>query len=338
MKLEYVKCVTSLGLFVVTFLMTMLPMALFRKRSSRCPPIPEEMSRTEGRERVMSFLNCFAAGVFLATCLLHLFPDVQEQMDRIFKELNIVPNYPVSEFLFGFGFLAILIVEQIITNCQEQNRDLMVPDDQQNLLQQDQTNENSSLATARSNNYGTIQDTEEVPQEDSPIVTFTPTVPRTTSALPQSSSVLRSFLLVLALSLHSVFEGLAIGLQTSIQSELKIFVAVLIHKCIIAFSLGTNLSGSQLQNASVIKGNLGFSLTSPLGILIGLIVVDFVHGIAMVITSGILQGLAAGTFLYITLFEVLPRELANGTDRMVKMACVVLGYSVVSLLLTFIPE
>lgn len=58
----------------------------------------------------------------------------------------------------------------------------------------------------------------------------------------------------------------------------------------------------------------------------------------MEISSGILQGLAAGTFLYITLFEVLPKELAGGKDRMVKMACVVLGYSVVSLLLTFLPE
>lgn len=111
MRLEYIKGISSVVLLCVTFLMTMLPMFLFRKRSGR--PTPQEQWRREGRERVMSFLNCFAAGVFLATCLLHLFPDVQEQMDRIFKELRIVPNYPVAEFLFGFGFLTILIVEQV---------------------------------------------------------------------------------------------------------------------------------------------------------------------------------------------------------------------------------
>lgn len=223
---------------------------------------------------------------------------------------------------------------QIITNCQEHARDMDIDNDEVPILPPEPqpsvpSHENTSLTDNRTTNYGTIQ---EEAEEDLD-VTFA-----TSPTIPHSSSTLRSLLLVLALSLHSVFEGLAIGLQTTAQSEIRILLAVLIHKCIIAFSLGLNLSSSQLRNDSVVRSNLTFSLTSPIGILIGLVVVDFVHGVAMTITSGILQGLAAGTFLYITLFEVLPKELAGGKDRMVKMACVVLGYSVVSLLLTFLPE
>lgn len=152
-----------------------------------------------------------------------------------------------------------------------------------------------------------------------------------------SHSVLRSLLLVFALSLHSVFEGLAIGLQTSLNDVVKILLAVLIHKSIIAFTLGLNLVHSKLQRSSAYKGIVFFSLTSPVGIVIGLVVMDFVTGLPMLVTSAILQGFAAGTFLYVTFFEVLPHELNSGEDRMIKMGCLVLGFSVVSVLLLFFP-
>ncbi|GBN60405.1 Zinc transporter ZIP1 [Araneus ventricosus] len=152
------------------------------------------------------------------------------------------------------------------------------------------------------------------------------------------SSILSHLLLAFALSLHSIFEGLAIGLQTTAQSDFRILIAVLIHKCIIAFTLGISLTNSSLQKSHVITVNLCFSLASPVGIILGILVIDLVQGLPMVITSGILQGLAAGTFLYITLIEILPEELKSGRDRMVKVACIVLGYSVVSILLTFLPE
>lgn len=155
---------------------------------------------------------------------------------------------------------------------------------------------------------------------------------------PSSHSILRSLLLVFALSLHSIFEGLAIGLQSSVENVMKIFFAVVIHKSIIAFTLGLNLSHSKLERNSAIKGIIFFALTSPLGIILGIVVVDFVTGMPMMITSCILQGLATGTFLYVTFFEVLPHELNSNEDRMIKMLCLVLGFSVVTILIIFIPD
>ncbi|GFT32149.1 zinc transporter ZIP1 [Nephila pilipes] len=281
--------------------------------------------------RGISFFSCFGGGVFLGTCLLHLFPDVQEEMDLIFKELNIVPNYPVSEFLFGFGFLAILIIEQILLNCREQEDEDDEEDEEEFPIQNQEQSINDSTPQDNTyyptTQYGSIGATPEVSDQE---ITYIQS--------HSSGSIFRSLLLVFALSLHSIFEGLAIGLQTSIQSNIRILIAVLIHKCIIAFTLGLNLTHSSLRNINVIKSNFFFSLASPIGILIGVLVIDFVQGVALSITSGILQGLATGTFLYVTVIEILPKELSCGKDRMVKMACVVLGYSIVSLLLTFLPE
>lgn len=153
-----------------------------------------------------------------------------------------------------------------------------------------------------------------------------------------SHSILRSLLLIFALSLHSIFEGLAIGLQSTTENVIKIFLAVLIHKCIIALTLGLNLTHSKLNKSSIIKGNIFFSLTSPIGIIIGVVVVDFVTGLPMLITSSVLQGLAAGTFLYVTFFEVLPHELNSNENRMIKMICLLLGFSLVSVLLIVVPD
>lgn len=52
---------------------------------------------------------------------------------------------------------------------------------------------------------------------------------------PRSHSVVRSLMLLLSLSLHSVFEGLALGLQSSMSSTLQIFAALAVHKSVLAF-------------------------------------------------------------------------------------------------------
>merc|ERR1712212_637886 len=51
-------------------------------------------------------------------------------------------------------------------------------------------------------------------------------------------SPLRSVMLLLALSFHSVFEGIAIGLQDNSGQFFSIVIAVIVHKTVMAFSLG----------------------------------------------------------------------------------------------------
>ena len=43
-------------------------------------------------------------------------------------------------------------------------------------------------------------------------------------------STMRSLILLMALSFHSVFEGLAIGLQQSLSQLMSLFLAVIAHK------------------------------------------------------------------------------------------------------------
>jgi hypothetical protein len=72
-------------------------------------------------------------------------------------------------------------------------------------------------------------------------------------------STFRSILLLIALSFHSVFEGLAIGLQQELGQLISLFMAVIIHKAVMAFSLGLTLAQSNLNFCQFVVGNLIFS-------------------------------------------------------------------------------
>ena len=51
------------------------------------------------------------------------------------------------------------------------------------------------------------------------------------------------------------------------------------------------------------------------------------------IATGVLQGLAGGTFLYITFFEVLPHEINVPGNRLWKAGFVILGYAAICVLI-----
>ena len=63
---------------------------------------------------------------------------------------------------------------------------------------------------------------------------------------PKSQSTMRILILVGALSLHAIFEGLVFGLAERVDEVFGTILAVLVHKSIIAFSTGMQLLTSGL--------------------------------------------------------------------------------------------
>ncbi|XP_066989375.1 zinc transporter ZIP1-like isoform X2 [Macrobrachium rosenbergii] len=140
-------------------------------------------------------------------------------------------------------------------------------------------------------------------------------------------SNLRSVIIVLALSIHSVFEGLAVGLQERMNDVWYLFGAIAAHKFVIAFCLGVKLLTSMSMGLMVIY-MVVFALVTPLGIAIGIIITETAStdpGAHSVLVT-ILQGLAGGTILYVTFFEILERERARDGGRLLKVFCVCLGF------------
>lgn len=154
------------------------------------------------------------------------------------------------------------------------------------------------------------------------------------SSFLDDHSYLRSLMLLVALTFHSLFEGLAIGLQTEAMQLIQLFLAVVVHKAVMAFSLGLNLAQSHgITVKSFVASVLAFSVASPLGMGLGMVLVGMEKSLARDAANGVLQGVAGGTFLYITFFEVLPHEFSTPHHRLPKLLFVLAGISVVCAIL-----
>lgn len=77
---------------------------------------------------------------------------------------------------------------------------------------------------------------------------------------------LRGLFVIIALSLHEILEGLAVGLQNEQTGVLQLFAAVASHKFVISFCVGLELSTTGVTLLIHTIYILTFSLVTPLGI------------------------------------------------------------------------
>lgn len=114
---------------------------------------------------------------------------------------------------------------------------------------------------------------------------------------------------------------------------LQVFVAVIIHKAILAFSLGINFVTIQVPLKTSLLLTIIFCLASPIGGGIGTsLVADDSESVQVTLLNAILQGLATGTFLYIAFIEVISYELTNlepeyVSHRLLLVLSILIGFS-----------
>ncbi|XP_038068157.1 zinc transporter ZIP3-like [Patiria miniata] len=357
MEIIVLKVIVLCSLFISCLVASLLPLKFVNVAIKR----GAGANRRHFVERVLRFLNCFGGGVFLATCLLDLLPDVERQLSDVFALLDVRTDFPIAEFITAVGLFLILSVEQIAYDCKErasrgkdegavvrveENNKEKSGDNASQLIQDDsETSPLLNHGAPRQSSPSHHRPTTDTDSDSEGSINHPSrnlghshgTQIDGTDALIQhtdnhdmvTSSAFRSLLLLLALSLHSVFEGLALGLQNDVAQLLGIFTAVLIHKTILALSLGINFVQSNLRPRTVIQSSICFAIMAPIGIGIGILVDQTYSSTARDLISGILQGLATGTFLYITFFEVLPMEMSQPGDRLLKVLCAIVGFSLI---------
>ncbi|XP_066300714.1 zinc transporter ZIP1-like [Branchiostoma lanceolatum] len=300
--MENVVILKLLVLFLVfplTLVASCLPVWLARRSLRRKGELQHRRTY-----RALGLLNCLAGGVFLGTCLLDLVPSVEEQLQTVVSG----SGFPLAQFVIGSGLLLILSVEQCTAKYSESNKPTTTrPDDMK-------TDEDVELDifSHEVESSGLLGDER---------------ISKTTN--------LRSWTLAVAISMHSLFEGLAVGLQQNVTDVFELVTAVALHKCVLAFGLGLTFVQSNIGKKSVAGLCLAFAITAPIGIGIGTLVEN---GAESSVLSGVLQGLATGTLLYVTFLEILSRELHGRDDRIIKVLLVTAGYAIVCGLMLLDPE
>jgi zinc transporter 1/2/3 len=117
-----------------------------------------------------------------------------------------------------------------------------------------------------------------------------------------------------ALSAHSLFAGLALGAQTAYGDILLIFTAIVLHKSTASFALAVSFVRGHLDRRLAWRLLALFSVTTPLGVVIGTGATAFLAARTGMYMSATFTALAAGTFLYIASVEISD-ELLRGNGR-----------------------
>ena len=137
---------------------------------------------------------------------------------------------------------------------------------------------------------------------------------------------------LVGLSLHSFTAGVALGLgHTNPQFSLVIFLAIMSHKAVAAFSLATvfKLSDQELRRSLLLLGL--FAASTPLGALLALPFVPTLSQWQPVVP----MALATGTFMYVATVNLLPEAFHQPYRRAATFAALGLGILMMAVISRF---
>jgi zinc transporter 1/2/3 len=143
---------------------------------------------------------------------------------------------------------------------------------------------------------------------------------------------LYAYALLIALSIHSVVTGAALGMQQEAASAVAIFVAIIAHKVTEGFALGVSLTRNHVRKATALVFLAVFAFTTPAGIIAGALVSDVLDISAAHGLDACFLALASGTFIYIAALDIITEEFTHGGDRGAKWWLAVLGLALSALL------
>ena len=102
---------------------------------------------------------------------------------------------------------------------------------------------------------------------------------------------------------HSILDGVAIGAGNMLNISMVILLAVTIHKFPAALALSSILvKGGEYSRKKILLSMFIFALATPIGALVSMNVMDHLSPDPI----GFALGISAGTFLYISIGDLLP--------------------------------
>ena len=268
----------------------------------------------------------------MAVCYVMLTPYVRERFQALFDKADMEMTYPITEVVIVCGFFMVLPIEHFIHSCQKK----MNKDAHQEL----QPLNVDGSTDSENDEFDCENITQDVEKQSNGKVLDSNTEHGHshdaahghchTSGLDLSSGLsLQSIVMVVALSTHSLFEGLAVGLQTEMNKLVHLYIGIITHEVLVAFAVGVNLTQQNTSLSTIVKLVLVFSVVIPIGIGLGM-AIGMSESIAGHAVSAVLQGLAAGTFLYVVFIDIIPAELNSAGDKMFKVLFMFGGFAVAS--------
>lgn len=361
MNLIVTQIIVSFILFCGTLICGSIPSVIVRYLESKTRN--EIRNETNNKASALSFLMCFGGGILLATCFVHMLPEVRHTFVRAhISQVNSTTNnhdnegsdFPTAEFVMCCGFFLIYLLEEIIHSCIDSshrhnespevlpqvitchhsraNSFSIYKNEKHNVMQKlipkkGRSHKNKDHCVGYGSTIPCQNPSHEKPANESNQLDCQIHVDTIINCETQVgiTSYFRSLMIVTALSFHSLFEGLAIGLSNTTTAVWQLLFAVAIHKFVISFAVGLEIYAETFNLTKVSLYMFIFSMGSPIGIIVG----AFAKLQVTLIIDAVLNGIATGSILYIVFFEVLTKERhSSKLGRHFQLFGILCGFSV----------
>ena len=272
--------------------------------------MPHFIEKCRKSTTFLSVSNAFAGGLFLGIGLFHVLPESNEMLEDL-------TDAPLAFFCAFLSYALILFVEKVSFNShsllhdhdhlhihlhkeeKEEKDEKEAPMVKVDMKPKDEEHENE-----HENNDADHHEHEHEHEEHT-----------------HKGSSITPYILLLALGFHGLFEGMALGIQSSVQSTLSLFLAIAAHKWAASLTLGISFVKAGIMRRQLIIMVLIFAFIGPVGVAIGLIL----SSTANEIVQGIFLAISVGTFIYIACTEVLVEEFENPNHKYLKFLMFMLG-------------
>lgn len=137
------------------------------------------------------------------------------------------------------------------------------------------------------------------------------------------------------LSVHAITVGLGLSAQLMDPSvRMLLIISLMIHKLSETFSLSTVFQLAKYDRNKSLRLIILFSIMTPLSLLVGFFIL---RTLSEPLTRAA-SGLAAGTFLYVALVDLLPEVFHHPRGRWVSFISLLAGIAIIVLILTVLPH
>lgn len=253
----------------------------------------------------------FAGGIFLGTALMQFFSDSNEYFEKLSSK-----DYPFAPMLVSSGYLLTMLADCICIHVYRRRSS-----DSGGVQQRKPS---SSIGTSQSQ----IQVVDDGLDHYVDPSFFT------------TSSFIDSVLLIMALSFHSVYEGIAIGVAATSSRAWRVLWIVSLHKVFAAIAMGIALLQMIPDHPllSCAAYSFVFAISTPIGVVIGIVIDATMEGIVADWIYAISMGISSGVFLYVSINHLVSKGYSPQRRVLVdtphhKFLAVLLGVGVIALLM-----
>ncbi|KAJ7948996.1 Zinc transporter protein [Quillaja saponaria] len=262
------------------------------------PLLSQKIPSLKPENDMFFMIKAFAAGVILATGFIHILPDAFESLSSPCLKENPWGKFPFTGFVAMMSSIITLMVDSFATGYYKRlhfNKSKHVSVDEE-IGDQHAGHIHVHTHATHGHAHGSANSSEE---------------------LVVSEELIRhriiSQVLELGIVVHSVIIGISLGASESPETIKPLLVALSFHQFFEGMGLGGCISQAEFKSRSTAIMATFFSLTTPIGIAIGIGVSSVYkeNSPTALIVEGIFNSASAGILIYMALVDLLAADFMN---------------------------